>query len=165
MKTKRKILWKILKIWLLPAFFIMVAATLPFALICLVPFNKLPFPSLALPLRISFTYGFLPMMSLALESSTKMPAYLGFFVSKAISMLWQLLKLKNFVPTIPFETQATYALLTGLIGFVSVKQSRSKELEEAEEENSKERQSPEGGPTHYYNSEGEGETPMLIKAD
>ena len=51
-----------------------------------------------------------------------MPSYMGFFVSKAISMGWGLAKTYNLLPfEIPFEKQLGFALLAGLIGLVSVK--------------------------------------------
>ena len=54
-----------------------------------------------------------------------MPSYMGFFVSKAISLGWGCLKFYGVAPdNLPFESALGMALLCGLIGFVSVKKGR-----------------------------------------
>ena len=70
-------------------------------------------------------YSTLPILALIQELPTKMPAYMGFFLSKAISMAWGLAKTYKVAPTkMPFEQAVGMALLCGLIGFVSVKQGK-----------------------------------------
>jgi len=129
-KRRRQILYKILKAWLLPAVFIAFGSGLPFVLICLIPFNNLPFPSLSFFWKNMFVYGLLPMSTLAVEPQNRMPGYVGFYISKVISVLWQILKFKHLVPVIPFEKQMGMAILSALIGFLSVKQSNNKEPKE-----------------------------------
>lgn len=69
-------------------------------------------------------YALIPIMSLIVDVPSKMPSYMGFFVSKAISQAWALLKHFGKVPKlVPFEKQIGFALLAGLIGFVSVKRA------------------------------------------
>lgn len=126
-KKRKQILYKILKAWFLPAAFIALGSGLPFVLICLVPFYKLPFPALSFFWKNMFVYGLLPMSTLAIEPPTRMPGYVGFYISKAISLLWQILKFYHLVPAIPFEKQVGFAILAALIGFLSVKQSNRKE--------------------------------------
>ena len=70
-------------------------------------------------------YGTLAVASLGIEIPTKLPAYMGFFLSKGISMGWGLLKKYNYLPgSIIFEKQIGMALLAGLIGIVSAKKAR-----------------------------------------
>ena len=72
-----------------------------------------------------------------------MPAYMGFFLSKAISLLWARLKQNGTVPSvISFEKELGFALLAALIGLISVKRNKmaaSKQLK-------KEQNVEEGGP-------------------
>lgn len=56
-----------------------------------------------------------------------MPAYMGFFVSKGLSMAWALLKYKCKIRgAIPGERVATFAILAGLIGYLSAKTAKIK---------------------------------------
>ena len=71
-----------------------------------------------------FFYGLFPMATLGLDFPTKMPSYVGFFGSKAISTGWALLKVHQIVPkNIPLEKHIGLAALAGIIGYLSVKQS------------------------------------------
>ena len=72
-------------------------------------------------------YSTLPILALIQELPTKMPAYMGFFFSKAISMAWGLAKTYKVAPSnLPrIEKVLGMGLLCALIGFVSVKQGKS----------------------------------------
>ena len=77
-------------------------------------------------------YGSLAVASLGVEIPTKLPAYMGFFLSKAISMGWGLLKTYNYLPgSIIFEKQIGLALLAGIIGFVSAKKAQMRAVKKA----------------------------------
>ena len=66
-----------------------------------------------------------PSGSVILEQSSKLPSYSGFYVSKAISHAWALLKVKGIIPSIiPLEKYIGLALLTALFGLVSVLKGR-----------------------------------------
>ena len=100
---------------------------------CHYPIHKYPLTWLpSWSIRIMIIYGSLAVASLGVEIPTKLPAYMGFFLSKAISMGWGLLKTYNYLPgSIIFEKQIGLALLAGLIGIVSAKKARMRALKEA----------------------------------
>ena len=68
-----------------------------------------------------FTYGLIPQCLLIVDSPNRMPSLMGFFVSKVVSMIWLLIKAAKLLPAIPGEKALSYALLTGLLGILSVK--------------------------------------------
>ena len=78
-----------------------------------------------LPITTKFNlYTGVASACLIVEKSTKMPAYTGFLMSKALSQAWHLLQYHRFVPNnIPLEKFIGLALLAGLIGYISVKQA------------------------------------------
>lgn len=105
--------------------FLVVGTSMPFWLICNVPLNSLPFKFLPRGIQISLWYGYSSILGLIVDLPTKMPSYMGFFVSKALSLGWGLMKTYKIIPNaIPFEKQIGMALLSGMIGLVSVKKAR-----------------------------------------
>ena len=97
----------------------------PFLLICQIPLLSDPIRFMAPTWRITLIYIWTSIATLIVELPTKMPAYMGFFLSKAVSLFWARLKLSGAVPSvIAFEKEMTFALLAGLIGFVSVKRGK-----------------------------------------
>ena len=92
-----------------------------FIMFCGKPFLSDPFTFLPMMWRLTWIHTFIPVSTLFVDLPTKMPAYMGFFLSKAISLLWARLKQSGIVPSvIPFEKEMTFALLAGLIGLISV---------------------------------------------
>ena len=84
--------------------FLLIGTSLPFITVCFFPLSSLILTSLSQAKRITVVYGTLPILSLIVDVPTKMPGYMGFFVSKSISMGWSLLKTYKIVPSgIPFE--------------------------------------------------------------
>ena len=60
-----------------------------------------------------------------------MPSYMGFFISKSLSLAWALLKTFKIVPeSVPFEKMTSLAVLSGLVGFVSFKNSQKRALKQ-----------------------------------
>lgn len=110
-----------LKAFLGPILFIMLATCLPFVVTCILPPSSMPLKPLSFSVRYMLTYCLLPIATLIIDKSTRMPSMAGFFISKVISMLWELQKAKGVLPTIPFEEQLGFAIMAGLIGFLSVK--------------------------------------------
>jgi len=54
--------------------------------------------------KVAMTYALLPCASLIVDEAGRMPNYMGFFDSKALSLAWALLKSKKIVPShLPFE--------------------------------------------------------------
>jgi len=105
--------------------FLIIGTALPFITVCFFPLNSLIFKFLPQGWRATLAYGTLPILSLIVDVPTKMPGYMGFFCSKAISMAWGLLKTYEYVPgPLPFEKQIGLALLAAIIGYVSVKKSK-----------------------------------------
>ena len=102
--------------------YISLGTGLPFVLCCLCPLWKGPFSFLPTSFKITINYALLPCSMLIIEETSRITIYMGFFVSKAFSLAWALLKTKSIVPSqIPFEKEIQMALLAGLIGFLSVK--------------------------------------------
>ena len=100
LKTIRRILWRYFR----AALFLIIGSAAPFQICCYVPLGTDPFHWMPQGLRISMVYSFLPIMTLIQELPSKMPSYMGFFVSKAISLGWGMLKFYNIVtPSMPFE--------------------------------------------------------------
>ena len=154
-KVKLKIILKILKGYLRSIMFNCIGSGVPTLITCFCPFEKLPFRFLRHGLRVSLTYSTISCAGLIVEKSNRYPAYMGFFGSKAFQMGWALLKAKMAIPTIPFEHYLSFALLSALIGFLSVKTSRKrKTIQEATAEESQKatqleettEQPEEGGP-------------------
>ena len=93
----------------------------PFLLVCQIPLLTDPITLLTPTWRITLIYIWTSIATLIVELPTKMPAYMGFFLSKAVSLFWARLKQRGTVPSvIAFEKEMTFALLAGLIGLVSV---------------------------------------------
>mmetsp|Transcript_22531 Transcript_22531/g.27851 ORF Transcript_22531/g.27851 Transcript_22531/m.27851 type:complete len:158 (-) Transcript_22531:137-610(-) len=143
--------------------FLVIGTAMPFILCCWIRLCSDPMVYLSFGQRVSLIYSLLPIMALIVDVPSKMPSYMGFFVSKAISQAWALLKYQDRLPkTIPFEKQIGLALLAGLIGFISVKRAKiegAKKLKELEEQEiEKNKFNPyfysscvEGGPLHLNN--------------
>ena len=74
--------------------------------------------------RVSLTYSLFPNICLIVDAANRMPAYMGFFVSKGLSMAWALLKAKSKMPVIPGEKIITFALLAGFVGYLSSKTAK-----------------------------------------
>ena len=92
-------------------------------------------------------------MSLIFDVPSKMPSYMGFFVSKAISQAWALAKHFDSVPKlVPFEKQIGFALLAGLIGFVSVKRAQIEGAKRMKEEAKEKKKENENKPPIFYHS-------------
>ena len=100
--------------------FLVLGTWIPFITVCAIPLKYLPFPWLPFGVRIALTYMPIACGSIIVDIPTKMPSYMGFFVSKAISMIWSLLKDYKYMPEILFEKQIGMALLAALIGLISV---------------------------------------------
>lgn len=93
----------------------------PFLLVCQIPLLTDPITLMTPTWRITLIYIWTSIATLIVELPTKMPAYMGFFLSKAVSLFWARLKQSGAVPSvITFEKEMTFALLAGLIGLVSV---------------------------------------------
>ena len=129
-KTKLKALRQVITRFIRATAFLALGTSLPFIIVCNFPLNSDPFYFLPFGVRITLFYAYPAILSsLILELPTKMPSYMGFFISKAISMAWGLIKTYNVMPfAIPFEKQLGLALICSLIGFVSVKKARMKAI-------------------------------------
>ena len=137
LKTGLQTLKLILIRYLQASMFLVLGTSLPFILVCQNPFCKDPLVWLSFGQRACLSYALFPIMCLIVDVPSKMPSYMGFFVSKAISQAWALMKYFDMLPqTLPLEKQIGFALLAGLIGFVSVKRAKiegAKKLKEQEE--------------------------------
>lgn len=84
--------------------FLVIGTALPFMIVCRWRLNSDPFVFLSFGIRTCLIYALVPIMSLILDEPSKMPSYMGFFVSKAISQAWALLKYFDMLPKkFPFE--------------------------------------------------------------
>ena len=107
------------------ALFLIIGTALPFITVCYFPLNSLIFQSLPQSLRLCLAYGTLPILSLAVDLPSKMPSYMGFFNSKAISMGWSLLKTYGYISeVIAFEKQIGMAILAAVVGYIAVKKAK-----------------------------------------
>ena len=72
-------------------------------------------------LYMATVYALPSVMCLILDDPVRLTGYMGFFLSKAWSGLWSLLKHKQVLPSrgIPHEKALGMALLAGLIGLLS----------------------------------------------
>ena len=123
MQTLLKILWGYLR----ASMYICLGTGLPTVITCMIPFHKLPLAGWRFGLRISLVYSLFPNMCLIVDAANRMPAYMGFFVSKAISMAWAVVKAKTSLPNkIPGEKILTFAILAGLVGVLSAKNAMKK---------------------------------------
>ena len=84
-EERRRRIWRMLKAFLGPILFIMLATCLPFILQCNVPSTSMPFKSLSFSTRYMLTYCLFPIACLIIDSSTRMPSMVGFFGAKAIN--------------------------------------------------------------------------------
>ena len=112
--------------YLRAAAFIMLGNSVPIILLCQLPYNAKLIKNWSLVLKYTLIYVNLAMCSLLVEDAARMPAYLGFVLSKAIGLMWAMIKFRmqgNIKEMIAFETVIKWAILAGLIGFVSVKQA------------------------------------------
>ena len=97
----------------------------PFILACALPLFTDPLTFMSGSGRVGLLYALPSIATLIVDLPTKMPAYMGFFLSKAISLFWARLKQSGTVPrVIAFEKEMTFALLAGLIGLISVKRGQ-----------------------------------------
>jgi len=147
LQTLKLILWRYFQatLWLV------LGTSLPFILCCNIRICSDPFTFLPFGWRVSLVYSLLPILCIIVETPSKMPSYMGFFVSKAISQAWALLKYFGSVPkSIPFEKEVGLALLAGIIGLLSVKRAKIEESQRLQKikEQAKLEQSTaaEGGP-------------------
>lgn len=74
--------------------FIMLGNSLPFILLCNLPFNSALIRRWPLEIKYTLIYVNIAMNSLIVEQPSRMPAYMGFIVSKAIGLMWRMIKLK-----------------------------------------------------------------------
>ena len=97
----------------------------PFVLVCAFPLGSDPLTFLTWGQRVGLLYTWTSIATLIVELPSKMPAYMGFFFSKAISLFWARLKLSGTLPkVIAFEKEMTFALLAALIGLISVRKGK-----------------------------------------
>lgn len=120
-KKMKKAIKTILDQFIRATLFLILSCGGPFLLVCQIPLLSDPIRFMAPTWRITLIYIWTSIATLIVELPTKMPAYMGFFLSKAVSLFWARLKQSGAVPSvIAFEKEMTFALLAGLIGFVSV---------------------------------------------
>ena len=82
LRALRSILWQYFR----AALFLCLGAGLPFGLVCRIPFFSHNWARMPFHLRAIFLYALMPIACLIVDIPTKMPAYMGFYVSKAISI-------------------------------------------------------------------------------
>ena len=125
---KRKVLRAIKQIlyrYIRSSFYFTFAISLAVLGACFVNVGSDPFKFLTIGQRVGLFYALPPSASIIIEQSSKLPAYSGFYVSKAISHAWALLKINGVIPSqIPLEKYIGLALLTALFGLVSVLKGR-----------------------------------------
>ena len=97
------------------------AQILPFPMVCNSHYGKTNFSQ-----GVHGIFYTIPScLMLICDLPTKMPSYMGFFGSKAISHFWHLLKIKGYIKgDILWEKQIGLALLVALVGLISVKRSK-----------------------------------------
>ena len=107
-----------------------IGTCMPFTMVCIVPQHRNPLTFLPQGIRMMTAYGTIPIcFGLSVEVPTKMPSYMGFFVSKAISQAWAFLKTHKVVhQSYPLEKHIGFAILAGMIGLVSVKKTRRRAI-------------------------------------
>ena len=103
----------------------MLANTLPWIMLCNVPFNTSLIRNWSHDVKVTFVYLLLACLTYIVEKPRRLSAYMGFLVSKALSQLWSLLKHKKVVNEIPLEKYLGMAIVAGTIGFASVKRARA----------------------------------------
>ena len=85
LKTKLSALRLIIWRYFQATMFIVLGTSLPFIIVCRIPLGSDPFSFLPFGWRISIVYSLIPILSLIVDTPSKMPSYMGFFVSKSIS--------------------------------------------------------------------------------
>ena len=104
------------------AIFVMLGNSIPFITLCYYPFNSRLIKNLPMTQKMPLIYTSLAPISLIVESPSKMPAYMGFFLAKSSSMLWRICRIRKIVPaSLPCENIIAMALIAGVIGYISVK--------------------------------------------
>ena len=124
-----RLIGRAVKQYLGAAGFLMLGNAEPFIMFCMLPLNTSWFRKWPIAFKIMCIYITCCVNCLVIESASRMPAYMGFVQSKVISQVWRLLKAEGLVNKkgLPHEKFVTFALLAGLIGFVSVKQAQGKD--------------------------------------
>ena len=116
----KKILRRTLDSFLRSVAFITLGNSLPFILHCNLPFSS-PLTR-NWPLELKTCLLIFPLfLAFFAEHTSRIPAYMGYCTRMALSQAWNLLKVNNIIGLIPFEKFIGFALLAGLIGFLSVK--------------------------------------------
>ena len=103
--------------------FITFGNAIPLVWFCVVPLNTRMIRNWPTWLKIVPEIGIMTLF-LLVERTSRIPSYLGICLRMALSLLWHILKLNRVVIPIPFEKFISFALLAGLIGFLSVHKSR-----------------------------------------
>ena len=112
------------------ASFVMLGNSVPFIILCYYPFTSWPIKNLPMTKKMPLVYTSSASLCLIAEDPSKMPAYMGFFVSKAISLIWRNCQKYGLAPGyVPFENVFAVALIAGLIGYISVKKAKLKAKE------------------------------------
>ena len=112
------------------ASFVMLGNSVPFIILCYYPFTSWPIKNLPMTKKMPLVYTSMASLTLIAEDPVRMPAYVGFFVSKGLSIAFRLLQARKLAPShVPFENVLAVALIAGLIGYISVKKSKLKAKE------------------------------------
>lgn len=97
---------KILKGFMRATLFICLGIGLPFVTCCVLPLRYAPGGSfLRTSYKIALTYVLLPCAALIVEEPTRIASYMGFFVSKALSLAWALVKKNKLGPAEDFPLE------------------------------------------------------------
>jgi len=87
-----ELLRKALVRYLRGSLFIMLGNSIPWIILCTYPFNSPAIRKWSIGSKMMLVNTLPATLSLAVESSDRMSAYMGFIVSKAISQAWRLMK-------------------------------------------------------------------------
>ena len=104
--------------------FIMLTNSIPLIIQCNLPHNSPLIRYWSLSTKYVLIYLGWAMASLILEEPQRLPAYMGFTLSKSIGIVWGMLKMKsygNLKDLTIFDTLVKWVLLAGLVGLVSAK--------------------------------------------
>lgn len=123
------------------ALFVCLANSVPFTFLCCYPFSSRLIRGLSIRKKVPMFFTSIVALALIVEAPSRIPAYMGFMVAKALSQIYKLSQYHDYIPALPFENVLSMALIAAISAYVSVKKSlmEKQNLERAQKAPSEEK--------------------------